>query len=478
MTSTNDKHPYPGLHCPVSGSLITEIEAELKRQDLTLNDLAQRSGINRGIITSAFTSIPPKSLSIKQLDLISLTLQKPEGWLYELYTIVCFDEGRVHWKKLKAFLLRCVELDRNEIIQEVLSRLMESAVHVQDIFDLAETLYADGKKKAAIPFYECVCAHEIKQHSERLAISQYKLFRARLGVELSHNLESALRYYPFRNRLPDHFMLDGLLQLANVFFTLHRWDEVFKICDEMKKIVLVHMKSKESLNTERHLVVYYAQSFMLKGNALEWMERYEEAFEFIAGYEDLHWFPDLDDLGAREVSRFQMFAKGNRLNLLVLLGHQNILLDYIDFLNEHPDEWLPGLLTIMTAANRHKMNVDHILPQFQERIHGLRSGASLHHTYYQSSSYIRRASLLFFELGVYEFDQQRFGDGIEWILEAFEKSIASNNKDLSMKSAAYMEIFRKEASAKQQEAYLEKMKGVINDAKAQDESSSSSVHSK
>lgn len=473
MTSTNDQHPYPAI----SGSLIKCIEDELDLQGLTLNDLAQRSGINRGILTKVFTSIPPKSLSINQLDLISLTLHKPEGWLYELYTIACFEEGRVHWKRLKAFLLRCVDLNRNEIIHDVLSRLMESTAHIPEIFDVAETLYAADQKKAAIPFYECVCDHEIKQHSERLAISQYKLFRARLGVDLNHNLEAALRYYPFRNRLSDHYMLDGLLQLANVFFTLHRWEEVFKICDEMKKIVQVHMnsKKKEPLHTERHLVVYYAQSFMLKGNALEWMERYEEAVEFIAGYEDLHWFPDLGELGAREIARFQMFARGNRLNLLVLLGHKDILLDYIDFLNEYLDEWLPGLLTIMTAANRHKMNVDHILPQYQGRIHSIRSGANLQHTYYQSSSTLRRASLLFFELGVYEFDQHRFGMGIEWILEAFEKSIASNNKELSMQCAAYMEIFRESASAQQLEVYLEKMKGVIHDAKTHDESSSSSM---
>jgi hypothetical protein len=123
------------------------------------------------------------------MDLITKALGYPEGWLYELYIDECFYEGKGHWKRIKPFLLRCVELGREDCIQKVLSRLTEDLSYVPTIFELAEELHEAGKKKEFIPFYECVIENERYRYSERLAISQYKRFKACTMSDLEKSLE-------------------------------------------------------------------------------------------------------------------------------------------------------------------------------------------------------------------------------------------------------------------------------------------------
>lgn len=460
-------------------SLHTMIERELHSQNVTLQELSRRTGINRGVFSAFFTRIPPKPLSIRQLDLIGHALDQPEGWLYHFFIAECFANGKTHWKRVKAFLLRCVDLERYDLIEQVLFRLMEELVHIQDIFLLAESLYAEGKWKASIPFYRCVCESEIKQHSERLAISQYKWFRARLGVDLKKNLEAALQFAPFRSRLPEHYQFDGLLQLANVYFTLHRWDDVIRTADEMLAsvtILLQHQHERlrrglpvQPLATERHLVVYYANSYLLKGNALEWTGQYEEALKYIPYYEDLSGFEGLDEAGRREVERFSMFAQGNRLNLKVLMGLVGALPEYVVYLDQNREEWLPGFLSIMTAANRCSFGADEVIVHYRDRLDSLkRAGAMEDHPYYQSSSSLRRCANLCYQMAVYDLEHGRYRSGVDWLLQAVHHSMNTHNTYLALTCTAYMEQYRGYAEADQLLAYEAMMKEVIEDAETPD----------
>jgi transcriptional regulator with XRE-family HTH domain len=322
--------PNPSSLTEPIASILTLIEREMEQKNVTMHELAQQSGINRGSLSAIFTGNPSKVIPVRQLDLIGEVLGQPSGWLYEFYVTECFASGKIHWKKIKNFLLRCVQLGKEDLIVAVLNQITEEPVHIQDVFTLAESLFAQGEWGASIPFYRCICENEIKQHTERLATSHYKWFRARLGTDLKENHEAALKFAPYRKRLAENIQLDGLLQLANVHFNLQQWDQVIKYADEMKALltIILFQKKKcprrgitesEPFTTERHLVFYYGQSFLLKGNALEWMGNYEQALEYIAGYEDLRWFEDLDDSGWKEVRKFERFAEANRYNLHVLM---------------------------------------------------------------------------------------------------------------------------------------------------------------
>lgn len=450
----------------------------MEQQHMTLHELSLQSGINRGLLSAIFTRIPPKSMSVQQLDLIGKALKKPEGWLYESYGRAYFTHGKVHWKQVKNFLIRCVELEKEDLINTILSRVTEDPVHIQDVFLLAEILFAQGKWKAAIPFYRCVCENEIKQHNERLAISQYKWFRARLGYDLKESHEAALQFAPYRQRLPDDLRLDALLQLANVHFNLHQWEEVIRFADEMKALMLIilhqrteHARRKaaeaeaEPFETERHLVFYYGQSLLLKGNALEWMGQYEESLQYIAGYEDLSWFDNLDHVGWDEVKKFSYFAKANRYNLNILMGKFEYLPDYIVFLDEHPEEWLPSMLTIMNAANLYGHEVNTVLDHFEEQLADLLTYEFRYgHAYYQAIFQLDRCARLCHQLALYDLGREHYGKGLEYLLKALSFALACNNKDLIINCTAYFEQYRNQAQAEQRQKYENLMKGVIKDA--------------
>ncbi|MET3210933.1 UNVERIFIED_CONTAM: hypothetical protein ABIC26_003896 [Paenibacillus sp. PvR008] len=96
-------------------------------------------------------------------------------------------------------MLRCVELGRKDCIQKVLWRLSEDLSYVPTIFELGEELHSEGREKEAIPFYECVIENEKYRHSERLAISQYKRFKAYAMSDLEKSLELVLEFTPYRN---------------------------------------------------------------------------------------------------------------------------------------------------------------------------------------------------------------------------------------------------------------------------------------
>ncbi|MBP2111641.1 helix-turn-helix domain-containing protein [Paenibacillus silagei] len=474
---SNNKHvPNPSSLVKPIASILTLIEREMEQQNVTLHQLAQQSGINRGLLSAIFTSIPSKPIPVRQLDLIGKVLGQPPGWLYELYVTECFASGKTHWKQIKNFLLRCVQLEKEDLITATLNQIMEEPVHIQDVFTLAESLFAQGEWKASIPFYRCICENEIKQHSERLATSHYKWFRARLGTDMKKNHEAALKFASYRNRLSENLQLDGLLQLANVHFNLQQWDEVIQYADEMKALLTIILFPKkersrrgitetEAFITERHLVFYYGQSFLLKGNALEWMGDYEQALEYIAGYEDLSWFKNLDDTGWKEIYKFTRFAEANRYNLNVLMGHFDCLPEYLTFLDKYPEEWLPSLLTIMNAVNRFEYEADKVLAHFKDQIDELLTNDSWPaHVHYQDVFQRDRYARLCYELAKYCLFHHQYQEGIDRLLQALSHSIALSNKNLIINCAAFFEQYRNQALAQQKARYEHFMKGVIEDA--------------
>lgn len=464
-----------GHQIDVSLSLSTLIEQELDMQNLSLQELAKLTGINRGVLSACFTRIPPKSLSIKQLDTITKELGKQEDWLYDLYLEECFSE-KVHWKQLKPFLLRCVDLNRNDLIDKMLSHLMESPLHIQDVFVLAESLYSEGKWKESLPFYRCVCENEIKQHSIRMAISQYRLFRTRIGTDLKENHEAAIQFSAFRQRLPENFQLDALLQLANVHFTLQNWEEVIGYANELQVLtdIILHQrnnqqrknKKAEPFITERHFVFYYGQAYLLQGNALEWMGEYEKSLAFIQGYEDLSGFQDLGYIGQIEVTKFKRFAEANLLNVNMLMGNFNFLNQFILFLDQYPNEWLPCFLTIVMAANQYEQNIDEAIDHYDQHLKKiLHDYNNINHGHYQQTFSLQRAAKLCYQMAIYYYRENVIEDGVKWLLQAFRYSIRSNDQVLTLQCVAYFEQFRKYALSKSVVTEYELiMRGVIEDA--------------
>ncbi|MGW8443665.1 DNA-binding protein [Paenibacillus sp. S33] len=448
----------------------SEIEKELKLGGYTFNSFGQATGLNRGIFSAMLNGNPPKPISVRQMDLITKAFNYPEGWLYDLYVDECFYDGRPHWKRVKPFLIRCVEVGNLRCVEKVLSRLMEDLNHIPTIFALAEELYEEGKLKEAIPFYECVIENEKYQHSERLAISHYRIFSISVSESMERNLEAALRFVPFRNRVPLEYHLDGLLKLLNLYHNLHQWKEAERYADELRALTTIVCKSRETnkksftLKTERHLVVYYGQGYLMKGIALEKQERYEEAMKYISGYADLSWFEDLGRIGQKEVEKFTLWANANQLSLKILMGDTSSLPMYIQFLKNNPPEILLGLLTIVESANKHGFLIEHILQQFSHELASFNNELSMKASYYkQSFSYDTYADLCY-QLAIYMFNNLSHEKGIYYVLKSLKKCLEISSKEKFMICTALFERFRNKATKDQKSEYEGIMEEVLINA--------------
>ena len=72
--------------------------------------------------------------------------------------------------------------------------MMDNLSYIPLLFDVAEEFYQAGKSKPAILLYENIAESEKMQHSERLALCQYRLFRLGLTNDQHRNLIIASRF--------------------------------------------------------------------------------------------------------------------------------------------------------------------------------------------------------------------------------------------------------------------------------------------
>ena len=447
------------------------VEQELQQKGYNLSRFSQVSGMNRGTLSLILNGNPSKLPSIPQMDKIAEALGYEQGWLYELYLEECFDREVPHWRRLKNFLYRCIQLDKEELIDKALYRLMEDCSQTAAVFDAAEEWYEEGHRQILLPFYRYVTVNEKYRHAERLAVSHYRIFRLSQSENFENNLRAAITFEPYRHELPVGFRLDGLLKLANIYFNQHMWEKVEFFADELRELAMEAYKNKlhirqdvsseRGLKTERHLVVYYGQGYLLKGNSLEKQQKYKEAMHYVLLYKDLSWFEGLNFQGEIEVNKFCEFSYANLLNLRILQGDKTALPEYITFLKERPMEILSGLLTILDSANKYEYFVDDILDQFANEIYKFENNEQIDGNYYSNTFIVDRYIGLHRKLAVYFFRKFQYNDGINSILISLELSIQVNDKKHFSACIAMFEIYKEHSVLNQQKRFQNIMREVL-----------------
>ncbi|GGN93579.1 hypothetical protein [Saccharibacillus kuerlensis] len=455
-------------------TLRSEIEKGIAELGMNFSSFGELSGINRGIFSAILNGSPPKPISLNQMEAITRAFGKPEGWMFDLYIEECFYDGKPNRRRVEPFLIRCAELGRTDCIREVLSRLLEDLKHVSMIFEIAETLFTSGKIQESLIFYECVVENEKYHHSERLAISHYRLFRASIGVNNDQSLRAAFRFEPFCGKLPDNHRLDGLLHLMYVYYTLERLEIAEQYADELiefSSTVYENEKAKrnktkkyESLLTERPLVKYYGQGYLIKQGILEAQGKYEEAKSYNEKYADLSWFEGMDDASLREVEKFKLFAKANKLNLEILMGNTEYLDEYAEFLESNPQETLHGLLAIIKSANQHYFFVDQVILQFSPYLTDINQVLKVEGKYYNQTTITRITLNVFYELAVYYARKEKYVTAIDYSLQVFQSSVKIRNKNILMKCIPFFEEFRRFSTPTQNKKYETLMKEMYHNA--------------
>ncbi|WP_084146710.1 DNA-binding protein [Paenibacillus wynnii] len=452
----------------------SEIEKHLTHTGHNLASFAKMSGLNRGSLSAILHGNPPKPISLGQLDAITKAFGFPKGWFYTLYIEECFSENKVSRRRVEPFLIRCAEMGKTQCIDEVLNRILEYPKPLELIFSVAEKLFEQGRVKESIIFYTLVTENESDNYSDRLAISQYRIFKSLDSVvDMEEQLRAVITFEPFRGRLAENMALDGLLTLANVSFTLHKWKAVEKYADELR--ALAHGIYREELSRRRNgrrtepldllkpLVLYYGHGYLLKAVALTKQGNYEDAKKYTAGYADLSWFELLDDESARvEVDNFRRFAEANTYTLELLSGNVGILPRYIDFLNAHPNEILPGLITIMHSANRYGNSVEGILTRFSREM--------LRFERFEDPINVDRRFRLNYQLAMYFINKEKYEKGIDYVIQCIKTSMAMNNGKGLLQCITLLEMNRDQASVKQLSEFQMLMKEVrINEKNAVDD---------
>lgn len=451
-------------HLISTTTIRAEMEDHIKREGGTLQQFSELSGVNVGTLSGILNGNRP--IALGQLDRITMAMGLSEGYFYDLYVDECFIPTAPHWRRLRPFLLRCAEIDRLDCIEQVLGRLLEDLKQVGGIFETAELMLEQGWKEAAAVLYEVVIESERSNHSERLAMSYYRLFQIYQSDRLK-GFKAALQFLPYCYRLPEALTLDGLLMLTEVYAVRFNWAEVENYADELSQFTWKLYERKiwkdQDFKPIRPLVFYYGTAYLYKSGTYELRGMFEESRKWIAKYADLSWFEGMDEAGLEEVRQLQMFAEANYLCVDIKCGQSSKIPEYVTFLEAHPDEVVEGLITLIESANRHQFFIDDVLTKFSNEIEQYRitgkdnffTRRAIGEDGTKVPPYFFRYSVFFQNFALYNFRKDLYEEGLKYILYSMNMSMKLSSKDIMVNSMALFEMYRRYASETQCNEYYE-----------------------
>ncbi|MGM1023732.1 MAG: helix-turn-helix domain-containing protein [Bacillota bacterium] len=408
----------------------TEIEKYLKQNGLTLTEFAHIIDLNVGTFSSIITG--NRSVSVNHLDRITAGMELPPDYFYERYIEECIMESQsLNWRKISPFLYRCAELGRLDFIQRVMSPLLDTSMYIPLLFEMAEDLFQKGiYQEAAACLYENVAESEKKQHSERLAVCQYRLFSLWIGKDQAQNLQTAARFEPFVDRLDEIDQLDALKDLANVYRSLSMWDKVYKLSCQMYKLGkiqydLVHNSERKGKEAQKKpnsgpLFAYIAYSELMCAHACDAIGDHDRALEHIRGYTDLGWVKETDSDTLHWLGQFQQWAKINTYVNRLMTGDVSVLSDYAEYISGEKHIF-NELLNIVEAANKYNIDVDHILHRFEPKIASYQEPSPV------EPFLLQQQARFWYKMAKYSFNKERYSYGFKCLIDALEKSVTINN---------------------------------------------------
>ncbi|WDM21956.1 transcriptional regulator [Paenibacillus polymyxa] len=415
-----------------------ELDRYLEQEGLSITEFGHVAGMNRGAVSAIVSG--NKSMSIKQLDLITEAMGLPEGHFYDLFIENFIIDHPPNMRRIEPFLFRCAELDRLDAIRRVVGAIMDNLLYSPKLFEIAEELLSQGRNEAALLLYEGVAETERYQHSERLAVCQYRIFTIQVGDNQSKNLSAATIFEVFVERLHEIDQLDALKDLANVYRSLRKWDKVDEIARQMRakaeiQYSLKHQEKRELRDIEKRtrglLFGYIAYADLLCASVCEARGDYQQALQYTYAYADLDWVKETDEDTRHWVNLFSQWAEGNIYVNKLLSGDVSVLPDYVEYIvatsNANENEKLSKLLNIMIAANRYEINVDDVLSRFEMDIHSFAKLPSVADMYTQQviPDYF---AWFGFEMAHYYLHRGNYTDGFKFLMNAMVKSHIINNE--------------------------------------------------
>ncbi|CAM4213579.1 helix-turn-helix domain-containing protein [Paenibacillus typhae] len=451
-----------------ASTILTELEDYMKREALTISKFAARSGMNSGTLSNVIQGHRP--IAMQQLDRITLAMNLPEGYFYDLYVDNYIINGAPDWRRIGPLLQRCADLNKLEAIHRVVQHIMDKLIYAPMLFDTAEELYAQGRLAAAALMYESVAEGERFQHSERLALCRYRLFTIGLGDSQEANLHAANQFEPYVERLDEADQLDALKHLADVFASLHRWekvDELAELLGQKASLQYKHLKQESRQKQPvRPLIYYILYAYLSKAGVCDERGDYQKALYYTSLYSDVSWMkPPLSQEEQRVVDQFQEWAHANTYLYRLMSGEVEVLPEYISYIENKENEIPSALYKIIQAANRYDFDIDEILERFRNH-RAYREQKSRLGKFTQQLTGDRHTRFMT-ELALYYLRHNSFAAGFHYLLEGLESSVIIKSDSNIVRCVGIFEKYRPSALPEHIQRYTNSMSEVyrINEKK-------------
>ncbi|MBE0335753.1 helix-turn-helix domain-containing protein [Paenibacillus sp. 23TSA30-6] len=420
-------------------TILAELDNYLRENNLTLAEFAECSGVHQRTLNNWILKHRP--VAIHQLDRMTLAMGLSEGSFYERYIEHYIIERSPDWRRIEPVLYRCAELDKLEAIKHVVGHIMDKLLYSPKLFDAAEILFAQGRHAAALLLYEGVAEGEKYQHSERLAICQYRMFTIQVGDDQTRNLRAATIFEAFVERLDEIDQLDALKDLANVYRSLRKWDKLDETARKMKgkaeiQYTLKHQQKKQKRvepdrRLSRPMFVYITYADLLCAIVCDAQGDYQQALDYTYAYANLDWVKETDEDTLHWIKLYQHWAEGNTYVNKLLSGDTSVLLDYVEYICTSPDksekEMVAKLMNVLIAANQYQIDVNEILQRFETEIDSFaqqRSSADMYTQQVVPDQYARFG----YELAYYYLHKEIYSVGFKHLMNASLKANILNNE--------------------------------------------------
>ncbi|WP_187355198.1 helix-turn-helix domain-containing protein [Paenibacillus tengchongensis] len=354
------------------------IATYISENNITINKFAERSGIHSATLTRIIKG--QQAFNMGHLDKVTATLGLEKDYFYDSYVDECLYLFAPTWRRIRPFIQRCAEAGRVDCIRQLVEGLLDDLAYASMLFELAEELFDQKYWKAAAVLYENVALSERLQNSERLALCKFRLFTISIGDDRERNFIEAALFEPYAERLDEFNRLDALESLVHVYASLHDWDKVDTLAQEILHLAttLYEMQyrsdgrtnspRKDSKGPRKPLYRYILYANLSRSTAFEEKGDYTTALSLVQHYTDARWIKENNQEAKRVITQFQEWGKANTYLYRVLDGQRDVVEEYAEYVSAKENEIFIALFRILESANRYHWDVDHIIERFSSSI--------------------------------------------------------------------------------------------------------------
>ncbi|MFD4705646.1 helix-turn-helix domain-containing protein [Gottfriedia sp. NPDC058432] len=368
-------------------NLFDKIDQYMQKKKLSRTDLAKQTGIHLSEISRILNH--KQSLSLNNLDIITIALGLIEGTLYPYYVEECFNEsGNLDKRKGEQFLYKCAVIGYERQLQSIFDAVVEErsktvrSKNFVHIFSVAEQLFEEGMEEKALLLYEFIIENMPDHFSQEVAISYFRRFYiVRLTEEGQFALGYVLEHIAY---MPEEFQILSYVWITATFYVRREWKKTFYYASKLEKM------AKKGEHYGRALV-YQSLALPRLGGSLE------EVLALIDRYAQVNEY-------------FADAAIGNKFCAYLDFNQFEYADDYLKWLQGR-DDMFAGLPRVLEAyVQLHRLeDVERLMDRFQ---HIIQDWAASKHPH-QQQMYLRFR----YAYALYQFACKRFSEGLYEVLD-------------------------------------------------------------